>query len=160
MRARGGRVTGVRGNRIQDGLKRAGWVAAVQSVMAFSVIRWEWLTVEELAILTIPITCVAVAMWGRADGPWTSGAATTGDRIVEYVGQTGMVRTPGMGDAVRREKAGILEIADGLVCNKADHPGENELVRDLRDISGSRPVFETIATHGQGIGELLDGLTI
>ena len=62
------RVTGVTGNPIQDGLTRAGWVAAVQSVVAFSVIRWEWLTVEELAILTIPITFVAVAMWGLYDG--------------------------------------------------------------------------------------------
>ncbi|KKM64297.1 hypothetical protein LCGC14_1502830 [marine sediment metagenome] len=46
------RFTGVTGNAIQDGLTRAGWVAAVQ---------------EELAILTIPITFVAVAMWGVYD---------------------------------------------------------------------------------------------
>ena len=61
------RVTGVTGNPIQDGLTRAGWVAAVQAVMAFSVVRWEWLTVEELAILTIPITFFAVAAWGIYD---------------------------------------------------------------------------------------------
>jgi hypothetical protein len=61
-------VTGVTGNAIQDGLTRAGWVAAVQAVVAFSVVRWEWLTVEELAILTIPITFVAVAAWGLYDG--------------------------------------------------------------------------------------------
>ncbi len=60
-------VTGVTGNPIQDGLTRAGWVAAVQAVVAFSVVRWAWLTVEELAILTIPITFVAVAMWGIYD---------------------------------------------------------------------------------------------
>ena len=62
------RVTGVTGNSIQDGLTRAGWVAAVQAFVAFSVLRWEWLTVEELAILTIPITFVAVAAWGLYDG--------------------------------------------------------------------------------------------
>ena len=60
-------VTGVTGNPIQDGLTRAGWVAAVQAVVAFSVIRWEWLSTEELAILTIPITFVAVGMWGIYD---------------------------------------------------------------------------------------------
>ncbi len=60
-------VTGVTGNPIQDGLTRAGWVAAVQAVVAFSVVRWEWLTVEELAILTIPITFIAVAAWGLYD---------------------------------------------------------------------------------------------
>ena len=36
--------------------------------MAFTVMRWEWLTVEELAILAIPITFVAVGMWGVFDG--------------------------------------------------------------------------------------------
>ncbi len=61
-------VTGVTGNPVQDGLTRASWVAAVQAVMAFSVMRWDWITVEELAILTIPITFVAVAMWGVYDG--------------------------------------------------------------------------------------------
>ena len=61
-------LTGVTGNSIQDGLTRAGWVAAVQAFMAFTVMRWEWLTVEELAILTIPITFVAVAAWGVFDG--------------------------------------------------------------------------------------------
>ena len=61
-------LTGVTGNPIQDGLTRAGWVAAVQAFVAFSVMRWEWLSVEELAILTIPITFVAVAAWGVFDG--------------------------------------------------------------------------------------------
>ncbi len=64
----GDKVTGATGNPIQDGLTRAGWVAAVQAVVAFSVVRWEWLTTEELAILTIPITFIAVAAWGVYDG--------------------------------------------------------------------------------------------
>ncbi|KKN02101.1 hypothetical protein LCGC14_1121040 [marine sediment metagenome] len=61
------RFTGVTGNAISDGLTRAGWVAAVQGFLAFTVMRWEWLSVEELAILTIPITFVAVAAWGVFD---------------------------------------------------------------------------------------------
>ncbi|MEO1008455.1 MAG: cobalamin-dependent protein [Planctomycetota bacterium] len=89
----------------------------------------------------------------------TVGAGQNETRIRDHVDSTMVVLTPGMGDAVQMDKAGILEIADLFVCNKADHPGENELVRDLRDISGRRPVLETIATHGTGIAELLDALS-
>ena len=60
-------LTGVTGNAVADGLTRAGWVAAVQAAVAFTVMRWDWITVEELAILTIPITFVAVAAWGVFD---------------------------------------------------------------------------------------------
>ncbi len=88
----------------------------------------------------------------------TVGAGQNETRIRKFVDKTAVVLTPGMGDAVQMDKAGILEIADLFVCNKADHPGENELVRDLRDIAGRRPILETIATRGQGIPELLDAL--
>ncbi|MGD1916364.1 MAG: cobalamin-dependent protein [Phycisphaerales bacterium] len=88
----------------------------------------------------------------------TVGAGQNETRIRDHVDRTVVVLTPGMGDAVQMDKAGILEIADLFVCNKADHPGENELVRDLKDISGKRPVLETVATHGTGIPELLDAL--
>ncbi len=89
----------------------------------------------------------------------TVGAGQNETKIRKFVDKTAVVLTPGMGDAVQMDKAGILEIADLFVCNKADHPGENELVRDLRDVAGRRPILETIATRGQGIGELLDTLT-
>jgi LAO/AO transport system kinase len=106
---------------------------------------------------------------GAADGPdggeaydtlfiETVGAGQNETRIRKFVDRTAVVLTPGMGDAVQMDKAGILEIADLFVCNKADHPGENELVRDLRDISGKRPILETIATRAQGIPELLDAV--
>ena len=62
------RATGATGNPIQDGLTRASWVAAVQAFLAFTVMRWDWLETDELAILTIPITFVAVAFWGAFDG--------------------------------------------------------------------------------------------
>lgn len=88
----------------------------------------------------------------------TVGAGQNETRIREHVDKTVVVLTPGMGDAVQMDKAGILEIADVFVCNKADHPGENELVRDLRDIADGRPIFETVATHGKGVPELLDRL--
>lgn len=89
----------------------------------------------------------------------TVGAGQNETRIRDHVDKTIVVLTPGMGDAVQMDKAGILEIADLFVCNKADHPGENELVRDLRDIAGRRPILETVATHGKGIAELLDVLS-
>ncbi|KKL85172.1 hypothetical protein LCGC14_1957390 [marine sediment metagenome] len=61
------RVTGTTGAAISDGLTRAGWVAAVQATVAFTILRWDWATAEELALLTIPITFVAVALWGLYD---------------------------------------------------------------------------------------------
>jgi len=85
----------------------------------------------------------------------TVGAGQNETRIRSYVDTTAVVLTPGMGDAVQMDKAGILEIADVFVCNKADHPGENQLMRDLRDVAGRRPILETVATRGQGVPELL-----
>lgn len=100
---------------------------------------------------------------GAFDGPdaidllfvETVGAGQNETRIRQFVDQTAVILTPGMGDAVQMDKAGILEIADIFVCNKADHPGEHELVRDLRDVAGRRPILETIATRGEGVAELL-----
>lgn len=88
----------------------------------------------------------------------TVGAGQNETRIRDHVDKTAVVLVPGMGDAVQMDKAGILEIADIFVCNKADHHGQNELMRDLRDIAGRKPVIETVATHGRGIPELFDAL--
>ena len=63
-----------------------------------------------------------------------------------------------MGDAVQMDKAGILEIADLFIINKADFAGESKLKRELLDIASGREIYETIATQGQGIVELLDAL--
>jgi len=88
----------------------------------------------------------------------TVGAGQNETRIRDHVDMTMVVLTPGMGDAVQMDKAGLLEIADVFVANKADHPGENELMRDLRDVAGKRPIVETVATHSRGVPELLDTL--
>lgn len=90
----------------------------------------------------------------------TVGAGQNETKIREHVDTTALVLVPGMGDAVQMDKAGILEIANVFVCNKADHPGQNELMRDLREIAGRRPAIETIATRSKGIPELLDALLI
>jgi len=86
----------------------------------------------------------------------TVGAGQNEVKIRDHVDTTAVVLVPGMGDAVQMDKAGILEIADAFVCNKADHQGQNELMRDLRDIAGKRPALETVATHGTGVPELYD----
>ena len=88
----------------------------------------------------------------------TVGAGQNDVAIREFVDRTAVIVVPGMGDAVQMEKAGILEIADLFVVNKADFPGESELVRQLRDVAAGRAIFETVATQGQGIVELLDAV--
>lgn len=86
----------------------------------------------------------------------TVGSGQSDVQIREFVDSTVVVVVPGMGDAVQMDKAGILEIADVFVVNKADFAGESKLVRELLDISEGREIRETIATKGQGISELVD----
>lgn len=88
----------------------------------------------------------------------TVGAGQSDVAIREVVDKTAVVLVPGMGDAVQMDKAGILEIADVFVVNKADYEGEGALVKELLDIAGGREIFETIATQGKGIVELLSSL--
>ena len=88
----------------------------------------------------------------------TVGAGQNETKIREYVDTTAVVVVPGMGDSVQMDKAGILEIADLFVVNKADFPHESKLVRELRDIAADRAIYETVATQGRGIVELLDAL--
>jgi LAO/AO transport system kinase len=68
-----------------------------------------------------------------------------------------VVLMPGAGDEVQALKAGILEIADLFVINKADHPGAAQLERDLHAFT-ERPVFQTVASEGTGIAELAEAL--
>ena len=88
----------------------------------------------------------------------TVGAGQNETAIRDHVDRTGVVVVPGMGDAVQMDKAGILEIADVFIINKADFAGEHNLKRELLDIAGGRPICETIATQGRGIDELIGEL--
>lgn len=88
----------------------------------------------------------------------TVGAGQNDVAIREFVDHTIVTLVPGMGDSIQMAKAGLVEIADIFICNKADYPQEANLMRDLLDIAAGRPIFETIATRGKGIPELLDGL--
>ncbi|MFW0785629.1 methylmalonyl Co-A mutase-associated GTPase MeaB [Gordonia sp. CPCC 206044] len=67
---------------------------------------------------------------------------------------TVVVLNPGAGDAVQAAKAGLLEVADLLVVNKADRDGAAQTVRDLR-MESSVPVLTTVAARGEGIDELV-----
>lgn len=75
-----------------------------------------------------------------------------------------VVGVPNLGDDIQAIKAGILEIADLLVVNKADLVGADRLVADLRAMlqlgearsDWSPPILRTVATEGSGIAELVD----
>ena len=77
-----------------------------------------------------------------------------------------VVLVPGMGDDIQAIKAGILEIADLFVINKADHPGADRLHAELRFMislaEGERdyapPILQTIAVKNQGLAELKQGI--
>jgi LAO/AO transport system kinase len=76
---------------------------------------------------------------------------------------TVVVLVPGMGDDVQAIKAGIMEIADIFVINKADQPGADRVERDLQamlSLSDARTpaIIRTVATQGKGVSELLDAI--
>jgi len=88
-----------------------------------------------------------------------------GQAEVEVAGladTTLVVLAPGFGDAVQVAKAGILEVADLFVVNKADKDGAGNVARDLRQmlhLGEARPwqvpVLMTVAERGDGVGELV-----
>jgi LAO/AO transport system kinase len=104
------------------------------------------------------------------DAIHVAGAAGFATLVVETVGvgqmevdiaasadTTVVVTNPGWGDAMQANKAGLLEVADIFVINKADRAGLRETRRDLEqmlDLGGERswrpPILETIAQSGQG----------
>lgn len=82
-----------------------------------------------------------------------------------------VVVTPGMGDAVQANKAGLLEVADLFVVNKADRPGANDVRRDLdlmldlshmtgqESATGYRPpILMASAITGEGSTEVWDAV--
>lgn len=76
---------------------------------------------------------------------------------------------PGMGDGIQAAKAGILEIADVFVVNKADRDGADSTARELRqmlqlgptDVVGGQwkpPVLKTVASRSEGVDDVVDAL--
>jgi LAO/AO transport system kinase len=90
----------------------------------------------------------------------TVGVGQAEVEITDACDTTLVVVNPGWGDAVQAAKAGLMEIADVFVVNKADRSGAKDSVRELKqmlEMSAAEwkpEVVETIATKGEGIDEL------
>lgn len=93
-----------------------------------------------------------------------------GQSEVEVAGladTTIVLLAPGMGDGIQAAKAGILEIGDLYVVNKADREGADKVRRDLRAMLGlterregawKPPVLKTTAATGEGVAEVVDAI--
>ncbi len=106
--------------------------------------------VRVLSSVGMPVVLVETVGVGQQE---VEVAAATDTTIV--------VVNPGWGDAIQANKAGLLEIADLFVINKADRPGAREtrrdleLMLDLTDLGEWRPpIVETVASTGDGVDEL------
>ena len=98
----------------------------------------------------------------------TVGAGQAEVEIVRAAQTVVVVTVPGMGDDIQAIKAGILEIADIFVVNKADRPGADQTAAELRMLmhldterkakAWKVPIVKTSATSGLGVEELADKL--
>ena len=85
--------------------------------------------------------------------------------VIRVVDTVCLVTVPGLGDDIQAIKAGVLEIADVLVVNKADRPGADETARDLaqmlslaKDRPWKTPIVRTSAQSGDGLPQLVDAI--
>jgi LAO/AO transport system kinase len=83
--------------------------------------------------------------------------------VIDHADTVVLVLMPGSGDSIQALKAGIMEIPDVIVVNKADHPLTNTMVREIKGILGlapdrdwTVPVVTTEAVRGEGVDELLE----
>jgi LAO/AO transport system kinase len=112
-------------------------LATPEAIRVLDAVGCPWIVIE-----TVGVGQVEVEVAGAAD-------------------TTVVVLNPGWGDAVQANKAGLLEIADVFVINKADRPGVDEARRDLEqmlELSATRaweaPIVATVGTTGDGVDEL------
>ncbi|MFZ2530094.1 MAG: methylmalonyl Co-A mutase-associated GTPase MeaB [Rhodococcus sp. (in: high G+C Gram-positive bacteria)] len=77
--------------------------------------------------------------------------------IAAVADPTVVILNPGGGDAIQAAKAGLLEVADLLVVNKADREGADRTVRDLK-METDVPVLRLIAATGDGIDDLIEAI--
>ena len=104
----------------------------------------------------------------------TVGAGQAEVDIARTAHTTVVVEAPGLGDEVQALKAGLMEIADVLVVNKADRPGAAQATRVLEmvinrnasnscgDVGGDGwrpPILQTVALDGTGVPEVLEAVT-
>jgi len=98
----------------------------------------------------------------------TVGVGQAEVEVASMADSTVVLLAPGMGDAIQAAKAGILEIADVFVVNKADRDGAQATIRDLRymlSLAERRegdlwkpPIVPTVASRGEGIGDVVAAL--
>lgn len=110
-----------------------------------------------------------VRVLDAAGCPWiiieTVGVGQVEVEIAAEADTTVVVVNPGWGDSVQANKAGLMEIADIFVINKADRPGVDDARRDIEqmlELSSKRqwepPIVPTVATDGDGVDELWSAL--
>jgi LAO/AO transport system kinase len=86
--------------------------------------------------------------------------------VIDHADTIVLALMPGSGDSVQALKAGVMEIPDVIVVNKADHPMTDTLVREIRGVLALGhgedgwvpPIVQTQASHDLGIEELLDAI--
>ncbi len=112
----------------------------------------------------------AIRLLDAAGFPWvlveTVGVGQVEVEVAGAADTTVVVVNPGWGDSVQANKAGLMEIADVFVVNKADRPGAEQTVHDLEGMldltrggGGWRPpVVSAVGTTGEGTGELWDAV--
>ena len=97
----------------------------------------------------------------------TVGVGQSEVEVAAMADTTMVLLAPGMGDAIQAAKAGILEIGDLYVINKADRDGADQVRRELRSMLalGERPdgawkpeIIKTIASKGEGIDDVVAGI--
>ena len=114
-----------------------------------------------------PATQDAVDILNAASFDWiiveTVGVGQDEVDVVRSVDTVVLVTLPGLGDEIQAIKAGIMEIADIFVINKADREGVDRTVRDLRMMLGmtewkgwTPPILKTVANRGEGIVGLVE----
>jgi len=97
----------------------------------------------------------------------TAGVGQSEVDIAAAADTTVVVVTPGWGDGIQVAKAGVMEIADVFVVNKADRDGAHDAAREITEMlslvggqAWSPPVLLTTATSGGGMEELQDVLAL
>jgi LAO/AO transport system kinase len=85
--------------------------------------------------------------------------------VIDHADTVVLVLMPGSGDSIQALKAGVMEIPDVIVVNKADHPLTDTMVREIRgvlslapDRDWTVPIVKTEAIRGEGVDELLERL--
>jgi LAO/AO transport system kinase len=85
--------------------------------------------------------------------------------IIDHADTVVLVLMPGSGDSIQALKAGVMEIPDVIVVNKADHPLTDTMVREIKGVLAlgphldwEVPIIRTEAVRGEGVPELAEKL--